>query len=93
MKALFYREMVVGHQIKECEKVKVPNPIQDLERQVAEMLSGAAGSLVGIGSALPLARALARRYISLFVAPLVSIAAATTAQLRISVVIVLVKYH
>ena len=55
--------------------------------QAAEMLKGAAGSLVGIGSASPAARALARRYISLLVAPRVSIAAATTAQFRISVVI------
>ena len=55
--------------------------------QAAEMLKGAAGSLVGIGSASPAARALARRYISLLVAPWVSIAAATTAQFRISVVI------
>ena len=51
------------------------------------MLRGAAGKLVGIGSGLPSASALARRYISLLVAPWASIAAATTAQLRISVVI------
>jgi len=57
----------------------------------AEMLNGAAGSLVGIGSASPCARALARRYISLLVDPLASIAAATTAQLRISVVIAEMK--
>ena len=55
------------------------------------ILNGAAGSLVGIGSAWPSARALARRYISLFVAPLASIAAATTAQFRISVVILIVN--
>ena len=54
--------------------------------QAAEMLNGAAGKLVGIGSAWPSASALARRYISLWVAPWASIAAATTAQLRISVV-------
>ena len=53
------------------------------------MLKGAAGWLVGIGSGFPSARALARRYISLFVAPVDSIAAATTAQLRVSVVIIL----
>ena len=57
----------------------------------AVMLNGAAGLLVGIGSHWPSARALARRYISLFVAPLASIAAATTAQLRISVVINVMK--
>ena len=56
--------------------------------QAVVILKGAAGSLVGIGSAWPWARALARRYISLLVAPFASIAAATTAQLRISVVIV-----
>ncbi len=56
--------------------------------QAAVMLNGAAGLLVGLGSDCPSARALARRYISLFVAPLASIAAATTVQLRISVVIV-----
>ena len=60
--------------------------------QAAEMLNGAAGKLVGIGSASPSASALARRYISLPVAPFASRAAATTAQLRISVVIeVMVK--
>ena len=59
--------------------------------QAAEMLKGAAGKLVGIGSAWPSAKALARRYISLRVAPLASIAAATTAQLRISVVIDQIK--
>ena len=53
------------------------------------MLKGAAGWLVGIGSGFPSARALARRYISLFVAPVDSIAAATTAQLRVSVVMIL----
>ena len=60
--------------------------------QAVVILKGAAGSLVGIGSAWPSARALARRYMSLFVAPFASIAAATTAQLRISVVIVKMHY-
>ena len=59
--------------------------------QAAEILNGAAGWLVGIGSAWPPARALARRYISLLVEPCASIAAATTAKLRILVVIVLLK--
>ena len=59
--------------------------------QVAEILNGAAGWLVGIGSAWPSARALARRYISLLVEPWASIAAATTAQLRISVVVILLR--
>ena len=40
-----------------------------------------------MGSMLPLAMALARRYIWLLVAPFASSAEATTAQLRISVVI------
>jgi len=56
--------------------------------QAAEMLSGAAGKLVGIGSGWPSAMALARLYMKLLVAPWASIAAATTAQLRISVVMV-----
>ena len=55
--------------------------------QTAEMLKGAAGKLVGFGSVWPSAMALARRYISLLVAPCASIAEATTAQLRCSVVI------
>ena len=55
------------------------------------MLKGAAGKLVGIGSDLPSASALARIYIWLLVAPWASIEAATTAQLRISVVIELVE--
>ena len=59
--------------------------------QAAEILNGAAGWLVGIGSARPPARALARRYISLLVEPWASIAAATTAQLRISVVVILLR--
>jgi len=50
------------------------------------MLSGAAGTLVGAGSAYPSAIALARRYISLLVAPTASMAVATTAQFRTSVV-------
>jgi hypothetical protein len=55
------------------------------------MLKGAAGKLVGIGSDLPSASALARIYIWLLVAPWASIEAATTAQLRISVVIGLIE--
>ena len=51
----------------------------------AEMLYGASGELVGIGSSLPSASALARMYISLDVAPAASIALATTSQLRTSV--------
>ena len=54
--------------------------------QAAEMLKGAAGKLVGIGSARPSASALALRYMSLLVSPLASSAEATTAQLRTSVV-------
>ena len=56
--------------------------------QAAEMLNGAAGKLVGMGSGWPSAMALARLYMKLLVAPSASMAAATTAQLRISVVIV-----
>ena len=55
------------------------------------MLKGAAGKLVGIGSDLPSASAFARIYIWLLVAACVSIKAATTAQLRISVVMGLIK--
>ena len=55
------------------------------------MLKGAAGKLVGIGSDLPSASAFARIYIWLLVAPWASIKAATTAQLRISVVMGLIK--
>ena len=55
------------------------------------MLKGAAGKLVGIGSDFPSASALARIYIWLLVAPWASIEAATTAQLRISVVIELIE--
>ena len=51
------------------------------------MLKGAAGKEVGIGSALPSAKALARRYIWLDVVPAASIALAMVSQLRISVVI------
>ena len=51
----------------------------------AEMLYGASGELVGIGSSLPSANALARTYIWLDVAPAFSSAFATTSQLRISV--------
>ena len=51
----------------------------------AEMLYGASGKLVGIGSSLPSANALARTYIWLDVAPAASSALATTSQLRISV--------
>ena len=55
VKALFYREMVVGHQTNGCGEVKVlghnPGPEISVKVQAAEMLSGAAGSLVGIGSA------------------------------------------
>ena len=51
------------------------------------MLKGAAGEVVGIGSAFPSAKALARRYIWLDVAPAASIALAMVSQLRISVVI------
>ena len=51
----------------------------------AEMLWGAWGKLVGIGSGFPSARALARIYIWLEVDPAVSIALATRSQLRISV--------
>ena len=51
----------------------------------AEMLYGASGELVGMGSSLPSASALARTYIWLEVAPAASIALATTSQLRISV--------
>ena len=53
----------------------------------AEMLKGAAGKLVGIGSVLPSASALARMYIWLEVEPAASIALATMSQLRVSVVI------
>jgi len=42
---------------------------QSVITQAAEMLIGAAGKLVGMGSALPSASALARRYISLLVEP------------------------
>ena len=51
----------------------------------AEMLWGAWGKLVGIGSGLPSASALARIYIWLEVDPAASIALATRSQLRISV--------
>ena len=51
----------------------------------AEMLYGASGALVGMGSSLPCANALARMYIWLEVAPVASIALATTSQLRTSV--------
>ena len=51
----------------------------------AEMLYGASGKLVGIGSSLPEANALARTYIWLDVAPAASIAFATMSQLRTSV--------
>ena len=51
----------------------------------AEMLYGASGELVGIGSSFPAANALARTNIWLDVAPAASIALATTSQLRISV--------
>ena len=55
-----------------------------IDPQATEMLKGAAGWLVGIGSGLPSASALARRYIWLSVAPWASIAVAMTAQLRTS---------
>ena len=55
----------------------------------AEMLWGACGKLVGIGSGFPSANALARIYIWLDVDPAASIALATTSQLRISVDILL----
>ena len=58
-----------------------------IQPATAEMLKGAAGKVVGIGSALPSAKALARRYIWLDVAPAASIALAMVSQLRISVVI------
>ena len=51
----------------------------------AEMLWGARGKLVGIGSGFPSASALARIYIWLDVDPAASIALATRSQLRISV--------
>ena len=57
------------------------------------MLDGAAGSLGGNGSTSPVARTVAHRYISLFVTHLASIAVATTAQFRISIVNVLAGYH
>ena len=81
---------MIGHwryvkELKPCCYGKAAD--QSVIIQVAEMLRGAAGKLVGIGSGLPSASALARRYIWLLVAPWDSIAAATTAQLRISVVI------
>ena len=53
----------------------------------AEMLYGALGKLVGIGSSRPCAIAKARLYIWLLVAPAAAKALATTSQLRISVVI------
>ena len=62
--------------------------ITQASNQAAEMLSGAAGKLVGIGSGWPSAMALARLYMKLSVAPWASMAAATTAQLRTSVDIV-----
>ena len=62
--------------------------ITQASNQAAEMLSGAAGKLVGIGSGWPSAMALARLYMELSVAPRASMEAATTAQLRTSVVIV-----
>ena len=52
------------------------------------MLTGAAGKLVGMGSGWPWAMALARLYMKLLLVPSASMAAATIAQLRISVVIV-----
>ena len=58
--------------------------------QTAEMLKGAAEKLVGIGSDLHSASALARIYIWLLVEPLASIEAAITTQLRISVIIGLI---
>lgn len=51
----------------------------------AEILWGACGKLVGIGSDFPSANALARIYIWLEVEPAASIALATTSQLRTSV--------
>ena len=77
---------MVGH---DWNSERGPAAVQGFVRvvrfQTAEMLWGAAGKLVGIGSALPSERALARWYMSLLVAPCASIAAATTAQFRISV--------
>ena len=58
-----------------------------IQPATAEILKGAAGKVVGIGSALPSAKALARRYIWLDVVPAASIALAMVSQLRISVVI------
>ena len=51
----------------------------------AEMLYGSSGKLVGIGSSLPCANALARTYIWLDVAPAASTAFVTRSQLRASV--------
>ena len=60
--------------------------VEDFDQPAtAEMLWGAWGKLVGIGSGFPSARALARIYIWLEVDPAVSIALATRSQLRISV--------
>ena len=71
--------------------VKVAGHVDELDwwelaqPAIAEMLYGASGELVGIGSTFPWANALARWYIWLDVAPDASMALATTSQLRISV--------
>lgn len=67
-------------------KTAVVTALIDVWIQAMEMLWGAAGSLVGIGSTFPSAMAFARRYIWLSVAPRCSMAAAITAQFRISFV-------